>query len=216
MVRVRSRSKSAVPDWHAQFLAMLPAIKTHAKFTFRHLDAEAREEAVQETVCNVCVAFKRLFDLGKADIAYPTVLASYGVKQVKEGRKVGGKLNCRDVMSTYCQTRKGLTVERLDRYDKEEDAWQEVIVEDRHAGPAETAAARIDVGQWLRSLPPRMRKIAKLLATNERTSAAAKRFRLSQARISQIRRELEDSWGAFQGQRAQPASTVSAVAGCLA
>jgi len=44
-----------------------------------------------------------------------------------------------------------------------------------------------------------MRKVAKVLATNERTSAVARRFRLSPARISQLRRELEHSWRAFQG-----------------
>jgi len=216
MVRARSRPRSSDPAWHAQFLAMLPAIKTHAKIAFRHLGPEAREEAIQETVCNACAAFKRLFDLGKADIAYPTVLASYGVRQVKEGRKVGGRLNCRDVMSTYCQARKDVTVERLDRYDKEEDAWQEAIVEDRRAGPAETAAARIDLGQWLRSLRPRMRKIAKVLATSERTSEVARRFRLSPARISQLRRELEDSWQAFQGQLSRPAAGKAGLGRCPA
>ena len=51
----------------------------------------------------------------------------------------------------------------------------------------------------LQLLPRRLRKIATFLANGETTGAAAKRFRLSQARISQIRKELFLAWHRFQG-----------------
>ena len=57
---------------------------------------------------------------GKADLAYAGVLARYGVAQVNDDRRVGGRLNIRDVSSEYCQRRKGVTVERLDKYNKDE------------------------------------------------------------------------------------------------
>ena len=41
----QSRSSRPVPAWHQKFLAMLPAIRLHARISFRHLDIEAREEA---------------------------------------------------------------------------------------------------------------------------------------------------------------------------
>ncbi len=44
------------PAWHAGFHAKLPIIARHAKVAFRHLDPEARAEAVQKTICNACVA----------------------------------------------------------------------------------------------------------------------------------------------------------------
>ena len=66
------------PAWHPAFLEMLPAIQRHARISFRHLDAEAREEFVHEVVANSLVAFLRLFTLGKAELAYPSVLARYG------------------------------------------------------------------------------------------------------------------------------------------
>jgi hypothetical protein len=119
--------------------------------------------------------------------------------QTKEGRKVGGRLNNRDVSSDYCRRQKNLILERLDKYDSEEDAWQEVLVEDKHAGPADTAITRIDFSTWLQFLPRRLRKIATFLATGETTSATAKRFHLSQGRISQIRKELFLAWHRFQG-----------------
>jgi hypothetical protein len=195
-----ARCRKSPPAWHAAFEAMIPAIETHAKMVFRHLDSDAREEAVQETVCNACQAYVRLVELGKADMAYPSVLARFGVGQTKEGRKVGGRLNIRDVSSSYCQREKHVTVERLDKYDTEEDTWQEIVVEDRHAGPAEVAATRIDFGNWLQILPRRLRKIATFLANGETTSSAAKRFRVSEGRISQIRRELLLTWYRFQDE----------------
>ena len=193
------RSKRSPVAWHEGFLAMMPAIQRHAKIAFRHLGADAREEMIQAVVCNCCRAYARLAELNKTDLAYPSVLARFGVAQTKEGRRVGAKLNCRDILSSYCQRKKKLTVERLDQYDSEEECWAEAIVEDHTAGPADTAATRIDFSAWLQILPRRLRKIATFLASGQTTSAASRRFRLSAGRISQIRRELFKAWHAFQG-----------------
>ena len=193
------RCRKNPPAWHADFEAMIPAIENYARIAFRHLDAEARGEAIQETICNACQAYVRLVELGKTDVAYPSALARFGVRQTKEGRKVGGKLNCRDTLSEYCRQKKNLFIERLDKFDSEEQGWEEILVEDKHAGPADTAIVRIDFSTWLQLLPSRLRKIAEYLASGETTSMAAKRFRVSQGRISQIRRELYNAWQRFQG-----------------
>ena len=201
MVRNAAQSTSK-PAWHRVFVEMLPAIRTHAKIAFRHLDREAREEAVQEVACNACCAVARLAQLGKLDLAYPSALARFGVAQVNDGRKVGCKLNIRDVLSSHCQRRKKVVVERLDYYDADEDAWREILIEDRHAGPAETAAARIDIGLWFATLPRKKRRIAETLATGLTTKAAARKFRLTAGRISQLRREFMDAWSEYQGEPA--------------
>jgi hypothetical protein len=191
--------KKNPPAWHAAFEAMMPTIETHARIAFRHLGDDAREEAVQETVCNACQAYARLVELGKTGVAYPSALARFGVSQTRAGRKVGGKLNVRDVLSDYCQLKKNILVERLDRFDWEEEKWAEILVEDKNAGPADTAIVRIDFSAWMQLLPCRLRKIATFLANGETTSATAKRFRLSAGRISQIRRQLFEAWHMFQG-----------------
>jgi hypothetical protein len=196
----RSLRRRAVPRGHQAFLAMMPQIIAHARVSFRHLDPEARQEAVQEVIANACQAYVRLAQLKKVDLAYPTVLARYAVAQVKDHRKVGSKLNVLDISSTYCQQRKGVVVERLDHFDEEENAWLEICIEDRHAGPAEIAATRMDFAAWLKSLPQRLRRIAKFLATGETTTVAAKRFGVCPGRISQIRMELKRAWQTFQGE----------------
>ena len=96
--------------------------------------------------------------------------------------------------------KKGIHVERLDQFDQETGEWREILVEDRQAGPAETAAARIDVTAWFRLLPTRSRRIAKALARGETTGDVAQMFNVTAARVSQLRRELHDSWQRFQGE----------------
>ena len=201
------RCKKNPPAWHTTFEAMIPAIENQTKFAFRHLNREARDEAVQEAICNCCKAFARLVELGKTDVAYASALARFGIRQTNEGRKVGSELNCRDVLSSYGERKRNVVVEHLDQYDREEGCWCEILVEDKSIGPAETAIVRIDFATWMHLLPHRLRKIASFLATGETTTAAAKRFRISQGRISQIRRELYDAWRRFQGD--EPTSVVA-------
>ena len=178
---------------------MLPIIVRHAKFSFRRLRPEARSEAVQEVVANCCRAYLRLVELGKTSLAYPNVLARYGVKQVRDHRKVGGKLNVHDVLGKYCQSRKHVVVERLDRRDNDENSWYQILVEDKTAGPADTACSRIDFGDWLGQLPRRNRRIAEFLSLGHRTDDTAHKFRLSSGRVSQLRKSLESSWKEFSG-----------------
>jgi hypothetical protein len=189
-----------------RFLEMLPVIQRYARIAFRDLNPEARAELVEESIANAFVAFRRLVEQGKGELAYATPLAMYAIKQVKAGRRVGSKLNIGDVSSRHCQLRKGVRVGRLDvrvgrldHYDKDAEQWKEILIEDHRAGPAEIAAVRIDFGAWLTSLPGRLRKIVATLATGESTIAAAKRFGVSAARISQLRGELKASWDGFQG-----------------
>jgi hypothetical protein len=200
MIRIARRPRSAVVAWQAGFLAMLPDIRTHARIAFRDLAPEAREEAVQEAVCNAMVAYARLCRLGKADLAYPGVLARFAVAQTRDFRKVGGRLNVKDVSSGYCQCRKGVVVERLDKFDAEEGGWIEAVVEDRRTPVPEQAAFRCDFPAWLATLPRRNRRIAQALSVGHTTGELAKRFKVSAGRISQLRREFQKSWEEFHGE----------------
>ena len=173
---------------------------------FRHLRGEARQDAIQETIANALVAFVALVRRGKMSLAYPTVLARYAVAQIKDGRRVGNALNCHEVLSPYAQRLKRFRVDRLDHFDPEDQKWCEVLVEDRHAGPDEIARTRIDFSDWLDSLKRRDRRVAEFLANGETTTAAARKFRVSAGRISQLRRELAANYRAFVGDDPGPAN----------
>lgn len=194
------RCKKSPPPWHAAFLAMLPPIREQARFAFRKMRPEAKEDAVAEVICRACAAFARLVERGKAHVACPTALAKFAIRQFRAGRRLGCRLNVRDVSSEYCRLRKGIELDRLDRFDRDSGEWEEILLEDRHAGPAETAAARIDVGDWLRRMRPKDRRIAKSLAVGTRTKDVAMKFKLSPGRISQLRSQFHKSWRDFQGE----------------
>ena len=95
---------------------------------------------------------------------------------------------------------KGIRIERFDRYDDKEQIWLEVLVEDRHATPADVAASRIDFGDWLQGLTLPLRRMAKVLATGESTGQAARRFATTPSKISRVRQELKQSWESFQAE----------------
>ena len=194
------RRKKPDPAWHKGFMAMLPKMRRLAFMVFRHLDKEAQEEAVAETIAHALVAYVGLFEQDKVDVAYPTVLARYGARRVKIGRRVATKASVRDVSSAYCQLSKSISVDRLDRHDADE-GWREILIEDRHAGPAETTAARIDMADWFDRMSLRDRQIAEALAIGNGTGEVAKQFQVQPSRISQKRREYLQSWKTFQGEQ---------------
>ena len=140
-----------------------------------------------------------LIQRDKLHLAHATTLAGYAARQVRAGRRVGSSRNIQDVSSHYARLVRGIRIESLERFDSHEGVWTEVLIEDRRAGPAETAAARIDVACWLRSLSVKNRRIAQALAHGGDVVTVARSFGISASRISQLRRELKRSWNEFQG-----------------
>ena len=200
--------RNSRPNWQEKFVAMLPAIQEHAAYRFRHRLPEEREDLVAETVALACVMFARLVEGGK--VGYATPLAVFACRQVAVGRRLGSPLNVNDVTSTYCRRRKGIYVQRLNRYDTKDAEWREIVVEDRNATPADIAATRIDFAAWLETLSKRQRKIAETLAMGETTTCTARKFHVSAGRVSQIRRQLFDCWQEFQGETLSSSAVATA------
>ena len=186
---------------HDRYLAMLPQIRWQASTAFRNQRFEVREELIQEVVANSYRAWVLLVRRGKESVVYPTPLAQFAIRQVRGGRRVGGRLNLQDILSPQARRHYGITVERIDRRDPQNGVWNEQLVEDRRAGPAETAAARLDLTAWLRTLSKRNRQIAKALSLGETTGDVAQQFGLSAGRISQLRVWLREHWKRFQGNK---------------
>lgn len=64
--------------------------------------------------------------------------------------------------------------------------------------PAEIVAFRLDFADWEATLGEFKRRVMRMLAAGSRTADAAESLRVSNARISQIRRELATSWAVFR------------------
>ena len=196
----------SIAKCRAVYAKMLPSIKRHARVAFRYLNPEAKQEAVQNVLANTWAALVGLARRGKLDKAFPSILAKFAEKQTRDHRITGGHLDVKDVLSPYCQAKKNVKVERLDKYDRVNECWydpedccHELLAESRNATPADLAASRIDFSDWLASLPCRHRRIAQYLSLGNRTSDAAKKFKVSAGRISQLRKELAENWQRFVG-----------------
>jgi hypothetical protein len=202
MVALVKRNSVVPPQepQHDRFLAMLPQIRRRAFAAFRSQRCESREELIQEVVANSYRAWVLLVRRGKESVIYPTPLAQYAIRQVRDGRRVGGHQSAQDIMSASASKLHGFKVVRFDQRDQQTGIWNEQLVEDRRSGPAATAAARLDLRQWLNQLSKRNRRIARDLAFGETTGEVTKKFKLSAGRISQLRRQLRAQWEQFQGE----------------
>ena len=195
---------SLVSNAHDRFLGLLPTIDRVIRRRLRHYSVQDREDLAAEAVAAAFVMFCRLIDQKRSELIYATPLGMYGARQALVGRQVGNRLNVRDVSSRYCQRRKGIRVERLDRFDSKRGEWREAVVADHRTPVPDQAAFRCDFPEWLKTLTRRQRRIAETLASGEGTTRTAKRFKVSLGRISQMRRELHDGWCRFHGDLLQP------------
>jgi len=184
--------------WQQTFLSLLPGIEQKLRLAFCRLDPEAREDAIEESVVHALLAYVRLHEQGRAQVATPASLAWYSSRQVRRGRPAGGRMNGKEPLSRYGQISNDIQVER------EAGNWIHVLVEDKRAPVADQVAARMDVTAWFTTLTKRMMEIAKDLAFGCSTSEVAEKHGVSAGRISQLRRTLEESWNTFQ-QEAAPA-----------
>jgi hypothetical protein len=186
--------------WNDRFLELLPTIQNQAEYAFRRESFEAREELVQEAVVAAYALFLSLCRRGKAGLVYPTPLTKFAIRRVRAGRRVGSPFNRHDVTCPRHRDSIEIHIERLDQFDRRNGDWREIVVEDGKASPAEIAMTRLDFGSWLSTLSQRDRQLAEKLAFGETTGRVARMFRVSAARVSQIRRELCESWHRFIGE----------------
>jgi hypothetical protein len=186
--------------WQSNFVAMLPKIEHKLFIAFWRLAPEARENAIEEGVVHSLLAYVRLVEQGRAEVATPSSLAGYSSRHVKRGRPAVGRMNSKEPLSRYGQISNDIVVER------QPNNWIDAMIADKRAAVAEQVAAKMDISAWFATLTRRMRQIAKDLAMGYSTSEVARKHGVTAGRISQLRRSLEESWAAFQ-QEAAPAMT---------
>ena len=198
---------SAVPqlscDWQQGFLKVLPAVQTHAKIRFRRLNADRREEAIQETIAAACLNYQLAAAQGKLNVVRPGPLADFAVRHTRTGRHIGGSQNsARDVMSALCQRRHNVQVSRYFEHRSAGGAegWRQTVLADRKVPVPDLAAFRIDFARWFQMCSRRDRSIISALIAGENPSTVADRFGITRGRVSQLRRSYERGWMDFQGE----------------
>ena len=181
------------PRPHDDFLGILPVVTKYACLLFRNWPPSDREDALAETVAAALLSFIHLKCRGRDPFAFPSRIAIRAVQRVRDGRHVGQPCNSRDLLSRRSQFRREIDVQRVGEL-------QDALVDNTQTPVPDQVCFRCDFPAWLRTLTRRDCRIALRLARGDSTSEVAKMFGVSRGRISQLRRELCDSWRVFQGE----------------
>jgi hypothetical protein len=182
------------------FLAILSTILRHASFAFRGIRDPGRyDDSIQETLALCWLWSCRLWEQGKDAREFSTALAAFATRHVRSGRSFVGKTTYRsDALSPLAQVIHGFTTQALPGVEAQAGSpWQVALQDNMQSPPDEQAAFRIDFPAWLASLSNRDCRIAEDMTTGETTQELATRYRVSPARVSQLRRELKQDWFAF-------------------
>ena len=81
MIAINDERQTNEANGRQALSTMLPEIQQRLRRAFRHLDADAREDAVEEGVVHTLLSYSRLHDQGRADQVSPSTLAWYAVLQ---------------------------------------------------------------------------------------------------------------------------------------
>ena len=181
------------PRPHDDFLGILPVVTKYACLLFRNWPPSDREDALAETVARAFVTFINLKHQGRNPFEFPSKIAVRSVQRVRDGRHVGQPCNSRDLLSRKSQFCREIDVQRVGEL-------QDALVDNTRTPVPDQVCFRCDFPAWLRTLSRRDCRIALRLARGNSTSEVAKRFGVSRGRISQLRRELCNSWRVYQGE----------------
>jgi len=143
---------SSVPRWHKAFLAMLPIIRDYARGASRvSTRSSPGFDAGGHRQCPC--GLRQAVPARPSRVGVPDSVGSIRIAQVRDNCRVGNKLNIKDVLSPYCQAKKHVVVERLDKFDDEENAWRKRLYKilARRQCPTSSAFASISPTGSVRS-----------------------------------------------------------------
>lgn len=210
-------SRLSLSQLQAAFLSIQRRVVTHARIIFRGQRCPARkDDLIAETVALAWGWFRRLADKGKDARQFPSILAGYAARAVKSGRRLTGQLKAKDACSERAQMLHGFRVERLptstrhsfqDVYgthgQREMDVFEQRLQHNTQTPVDEQVIFRCDLPAWLLTRTDRDRRLIHDMAANERTLPLARKYGISPARVSQLRREFHADWERFTADPAE-------------
>lgn len=182
-------------ETHRQRFAeqILPVVERHARVWFRNMRCRKDDfaDAIADCLAHAWQGYIFALNRGKEPWLFPSMIATFAARKTKVGRKIGKRENAKDVFNAARAGRIALS------HLEDEEEWQEAVKDNSETPPPDQAAFRIDFPAWLQTLTTRNRKIAKTLAVGHSAKDVAKRFDLSQGRITQLRQQMLDQWEVF-------------------
>lgn len=188
-------------QFHARFAPFLPRIERHAQVFFRWIKCfHTKQDKLQE-VRSLCWKWVRqLHRAGKEWRGFVSRLADYACRAVKCGRKVAGMISARDVLNEITQTKRGFYVGKLPDFSTEStNPLAEALTDNTRTEVPDQVAFRLDFPAWRGSYDRCRRRLMDALAMGHRTKDVAEKFRMSEGRVSQLRRDFMQDWEHYCG-----------------
>jgi hypothetical protein len=181
---------------------VLPRVEAHGRVYFRHVkDPERKEELLAELHGLAWLWFVPLVHRGKDVLQFVSALATYAARAVRSGQRVVGHQKAKDVLSPVAQRKHGFAVERLPDFSTLGGSPIEEALHANTVSPVpDQVAFRLDFPAWLATLSQRNRALAEDMALGEKTQELAEKYRVSEGRISQMRRYFQCDWLHFCGE----------------
>lgn len=198
-----------VEQLHSKFVTLMPKIESCVTVYFRDVRCPAtKADCIAEAVALAWAWFCRLAQRGKDAAGFVTVLASYAARAVCCGRRVCGQERARDVLSPVAQKKHNFSVGCLPDFSSlEGNIWDEALTDNTQSDVVDQVCFRLDFPRWRRSHTERDRRVIDDLIIGSRTQEVARRFGLTESRISQLRRAFADDWKQFCGDGAEEEQT---------
>jgi len=201
---VVSAPSAEIEHMQTVFVDALTRILRIARFRFRHLRcSDSREDAICETVALCWIWYSTLIRKGRKPDEFIGALARYGARAVSSGRRACGQERANDVLSRRCQQRRQLQVYSLPNvFIPHENVFEDALCDNTQTPVPDQVQFRCDFPTWEQRLPLAKQRLVRGLALGHRTKDLAAEFELSEARISQLRKEFSADYTAFCGDSA--------------
>jgi hypothetical protein len=201
----------SVAQLQTRFLAVMPRIERHARFSFRHLRCpHQREEALAECLALAWWWYVRLARRGKNPEAFITILADFAARAVSSGRRLCGQQKANDVLSPVAQRRHGFTVQRLHPCGSLSGSpWDDAVRDNTQTPVPNQVIFRVEFPIWRSRRNKRDQRIIDRLLLGEQTGAVAQAFGLSAGRVAQLRRQYHADWLRFGAAPGEEPSTTA-------
>ena len=172
----------------ARFEERFPEFQNKARTYFGGYTPEAKDEAIANSLFLTWHHFTGLVRKGKADDKRLTSTFYYSMRQTRSGRMMRA-VKYGHSRELFDHARNGgeaiITGLNLDAYVS------------RHTTVLDVVAFRVDTRDWLESLTEKQRRRAVDLAEGRTTQECARDWGVSEAAVSQYRRQLNESYQRF-------------------
>ncbi len=196
---LRRMSANTDEELHDKFMLLMPRLCKIASHFFKEYDADKRDDAMQSVLVTAFEIMKQLAEKGRLEDAYANPIAKYAIGRYREGR-LGGLPSCSaDVFGERCRWLGRSSIKHFGLATEIADSFEsEATVTDARYPVQRQVQFKMDfMENWYRQQTPKDQEIIRDLARGETTNDVSRKFGLSAARISQLRRKYSDSWYAF-------------------